>query len=108
MIYNPFAMSDGLQARLDRVLAQLRLYEHPLLNFSAQGKGDGVEVIIRLRTGVSRFTPITLICTRATSTIRSSNGAFSDSSMTRSTTILSRCLSVRRRTAPTARKRDCE
>ena len=35
--------------RLDRVLAQLRLYEHPLLNFSARAKGDGVEVIIQFK-----------------------------------------------------------
>ena len=33
--------------RLDRVLAQLRLYEHPLLNFSARTKDEGVEVIIQ-------------------------------------------------------------
>ena len=35
--------------RLDRVLAQLRLYEHPLLNFSARAKGEGVEVIIQFK-----------------------------------------------------------
>jgi hypothetical protein len=35
--------------RLDRVLAQLRLYEHPLLNFSARAKGDAVEVIIQFK-----------------------------------------------------------
>jgi hypothetical protein len=35
--------------RLDRVLAQLRLYEHPLLDFSARAKGEGVEVIIQFR-----------------------------------------------------------
>jgi hypothetical protein len=35
--------------RLERVLAQLRLYEHPLLNFSARAKGEGVEVIIQFR-----------------------------------------------------------
>jgi hypothetical protein len=35
--------------RLERVLAQLQLYEHPLLNFSARAKGDGVEVIIRFK-----------------------------------------------------------
>jgi hypothetical protein len=38
-------------ARLERVLAQLRLYEHPLLNFSARAKGDGVEVIIKFKDG---------------------------------------------------------
>ena len=35
--------------RLERVLAQLRLYEHPLLNFSARAKGDGVEVVIKFK-----------------------------------------------------------
>jgi hypothetical protein len=35
--------------RLDRVLAQLRLYEHPLLNFSARAKGEGVEIIIKFK-----------------------------------------------------------
>ena len=35
--------------RLDRVLAQLRLYEHPLLNFSARAKGEGVEIIIEFK-----------------------------------------------------------
>jgi len=36
-------------ARLDRVLDQLRLYEHPLLSFSARPKGEGVEVIIQFK-----------------------------------------------------------
>lgn len=36
-------------SRLDRVLTQLRLYEHPLLDFSARGKGDGVEVSIEFK-----------------------------------------------------------
>ncbi len=36
-------------SRLDRVLAQLRLYEHPLLNFSARAKGEGVEIIIKFK-----------------------------------------------------------
>jgi hypothetical protein len=35
--------------RLERVLTQLRLYEHPLLNFDARAKGDGVEVIITFK-----------------------------------------------------------
>lgn len=35
--------------RLDRVLAQLRLYQHPLLEFSAQTKGEAVEVIIHFK-----------------------------------------------------------
>jgi hypothetical protein len=33
-------------ARLDRVLAQLRLYEHPLMSFDARANGEGVEVVI--------------------------------------------------------------
>ena len=36
-------------ARLERVLDQLRLYEHPLLAFDAREKGDGVEVIINFK-----------------------------------------------------------
>jgi hypothetical protein len=35
--------------RLERVLTQLRLYEHPLLEFSARGKSEGVEVIIKFK-----------------------------------------------------------
>jgi hypothetical protein len=35
--------------RLDRVLAQLQLYEHPLLNFSARAKNEGVELIIQFK-----------------------------------------------------------
>jgi hypothetical protein len=35
--------------RLARVLAQLQLYEHPLLSFSARPKGDAVEVIIQFK-----------------------------------------------------------
>ena len=35
--------------RLERVLAQLALYEHPLLIFDARAKGEGVEVIIRFQ-----------------------------------------------------------
>jgi hypothetical protein len=35
--------------RLDRVLSQLTLYEHPLLDFSAHAKEDGVEVNIRFK-----------------------------------------------------------
>ena len=49
MNYNPFAMSETSQVRLDRVLAQLRLYEHPLLNFSARSKDESVEVIIKFK-----------------------------------------------------------
>jgi len=35
--------------RLPRVQQQLRLYEHPLVEFDARAKGDSVEVIIRPR-----------------------------------------------------------
>ena len=42
-------VAEATTSRLDRVLAQLRLYEHPLLNFSARAKGDGVEVMIRFK-----------------------------------------------------------
>jgi len=48
MIYNP-SMPEDVNIRLDRVLEQLRLYEHPLLTFSARAKGEGVEVIIRFK-----------------------------------------------------------
>ena len=41
-------MSDS-NSRLERVLAQLRFYEHPLLNFSARAKGEGVEVVIQFK-----------------------------------------------------------
>jgi hypothetical protein len=40
---------DPANPRLQRVLAQLRLYEHPLLDFDARAKGDAVEVIIRFK-----------------------------------------------------------
>src|ERR1700722_16985937 len=43
------SMPELSQVRLERVLAQLRLYEHPLLNFSARSKGEGVEVIIQFK-----------------------------------------------------------
>ena len=36
-------------SRLARVLAQLRLYQHPLLEFDAREKGEGVEVIIQFK-----------------------------------------------------------
>ena len=42
-------MSEASTSRLQRVLAQLRLYEHPLLNFSARAKGEDVEVIIQFK-----------------------------------------------------------
>jgi hypothetical protein len=46
--YNTFVTVDS-NPRLERVLAQLHLYEHPLLNFSARAKGDGVELIIQFK-----------------------------------------------------------
>ena len=42
-------MPESPHSRLDRVVAQLKLYEHPLLNFSARAKGDAVEVIIKFK-----------------------------------------------------------
>ena len=39
-------MTDESSARLDRVREQLRLYEHPLFEFTASAKGEGVEVQI--------------------------------------------------------------
>ena len=36
-------------ARLRRVLDQLRWYEHPLLVFDAREKGEGVEVVINFK-----------------------------------------------------------
>ena len=43
------AVPEASNPRIERVLAQLRLYEHPLLTFSARAKGDGVEVIIQFK-----------------------------------------------------------
>jgi len=42
-------VTDTPNPRLERVLAQLELYEHPLLDFSARAKGEGVEVLINFR-----------------------------------------------------------
>lgn len=42
-------MPELSHTRLERVLAQLRLYEHPLLNFSARDKGEGVEIMIQFK-----------------------------------------------------------
>ena len=42
-------MTDAVNPRLERVLKQLALYEHPLLDFSAHAKGEGVEVLINFR-----------------------------------------------------------
>src|SRR5215468_5904262 len=47
LAYN-LCMAGDRNPRLDRVRTQLRLYEHPLLSFHAQAKGDGVEVSIQL------------------------------------------------------------
>ena len=48
---NPYnhQVTGNPDSRLGRVLAQLRLYEHPLLDFSARDKDDGVEVIINFK-----------------------------------------------------------
>ena len=48
LLYNRI-VPEAVNARLDRVLNQLRLYEHPLLKFSARAKRDGVEVIIQFK-----------------------------------------------------------
>lgn len=45
----PLSVTDPVTPRLQRVLEQLRLYEHPLLNFDARAKGDAVEVIINFK-----------------------------------------------------------
>jgi hypothetical protein len=42
-------VSQTAAARLDCVLAQLKLYEHPLLDFSARAKGEDVELIIQFK-----------------------------------------------------------
>ena len=42
-------MTEPSSLRLERVLAQLLLYEHPLLDFDARTKGDAVEVIIKFK-----------------------------------------------------------
>ncbi|HSY63796.1 MAG TPA: hypothetical protein VK829_04315, partial [Terriglobales bacterium] len=47
-LYNAL-VTERNHSRLDRVLAQLRLYEHPLLDFSARAKGDSVELIIQFK-----------------------------------------------------------
>lgn len=48
LFYNP-SVPETTITRLGRVLAQLKLYEHPLLDFSARAKEDGVEVIIQFK-----------------------------------------------------------
>jgi hypothetical protein len=47
-LYNR-SMTAPTGTRLERVLEQLRLYEHPLLEFSARAKGEAVEVIIEFK-----------------------------------------------------------
>ena len=42
-------MTGESNPRLERVLGQLKLYDHPLLRFSARAKGEGVEVDIELK-----------------------------------------------------------
>jgi hypothetical protein len=42
-------VSESSNSRLERVLTQLRLYEHPLLDFDTRSKGEGVEVIITFK-----------------------------------------------------------
>jgi hypothetical protein len=42
-------VTDVSNLRLERVFAQLRLYEHPLLEFDARAKAEGVELIIQFR-----------------------------------------------------------
>ena len=39
-------MPENSNPRLDRVFAQLRLYEHPLLNFSARAEGTTISDVI--------------------------------------------------------------
>lgn len=48
LLYN-FTVPETAATRLERVVSQLRLYEHPLLNFSARCKGEGVEIIIQFK-----------------------------------------------------------
>ena len=47
-LYNR-SMTAPTGTRLERVVEQLRLYEHPLLEFSARAKGEAVEVIIEFK-----------------------------------------------------------
>lgn len=43
-------MELSAEERLKRVREQLRLYEHPLVEFEARGKADAVEVMIRFKS----------------------------------------------------------
>jgi len=47
-VTNP-ALTDHGNSALERVRAQLLLYEHPLLEFSARTKGERVELIIQFK-----------------------------------------------------------
>ena len=38
-----------MQTPIEKVRNELKKYEHPLLEFSARQKGDGVEVVIEFR-----------------------------------------------------------
>jgi hypothetical protein len=40
---------ESTNPRLERVLEQLKLYEHPVLTFGAHAKDDGVEVTIHFK-----------------------------------------------------------
>jgi hypothetical protein len=44
-----FTVPETAATRLERVVSQLCLYEHPLLYFSARSKGEGVEIIIQFK-----------------------------------------------------------
>lgn len=48
VLYN-LAVPEVAHSRLERVLAQLRLYEHPLMSFDAQANGEGVQVLINFK-----------------------------------------------------------
>jgi len=43
-------VTDDPNSRLERVLTQLRLYENPLLDFSARAKHEAVEVVIDFKS----------------------------------------------------------
>ena len=47
-LYNA-SVPESSQSRLDRVLAQLKLYEHPLMEFAARAHDEGVEISIRFK-----------------------------------------------------------
>ena len=49
LVFYNLQVAESPNPRLQRVLDQLRLYEHPLLDFDARAKGDGVEVIIQFK-----------------------------------------------------------